>query len=109
MFLAQDLDTQDAHWFYAEPALLGGVRHLVRKEQRIRHGPVLCGSLPQQPSENAALRGWWFLPFFGQPEEECLCPVCLQRWKTEQLLPVSDPLERRPKPGDQGKDAWYDV
>lgn len=80
MMLAQDLDADDASWFYADSSIYQGIRHLAQKQQCVRQGPVLCGSLP--PSGQS----WYFVPFFGHPQDQGLplCPRCVARWNTEQ-------------------------
>jgi hypothetical protein len=106
MYLAQDLDTSEATWFIAK-SFEERLQHLVRKEQRIRTGSVLCGCLPPPPSENVGAKGWLFFPIVGQMKKDHLCPACWQRWEREPQPAAFIPMEQSSR--QQGGEVWYEI
>jgi hypothetical protein len=86
MMLVQDLDTEDADGFYAEPSTFTGLRHLIGKATPDRHGPALCGAFPPKRADDRRQGCWMLLPFLGQPKTHLLCPTCLDLWETVQAV-----------------------
>jgi hypothetical protein len=108
MTVVYDIAKAEASWWYAELPSLEGTRHLVRAEQRHRHGPALCGQLPPQ-DQGALFLGWLLVPVEGSPNPEAICPTCRALWQESESAErayVPSGLEARMA---TAQDPWYDV